>query len=218
MWIFTSFGFFSVVANRKKGKEQQVVVRARFEGDLDRLRKEYIPRLSGVTFKKYADYPYRAYCGRQAFANGMQKICMDLFYTNFKSEVGKVQGFKRESLYMDVWSTMRRGEEVRRWDTFLGHYGYSGGSATLFGATNGVSPTPLVPGRPHPDDPYERYASLDDWDDAEFARFLRRTPVPKERDTEPVGATDPLESKAEETPRRMRQLTIHERTALGRTR
>jgi len=43
MWLFTNFGFFSVV---QKPGDSLLTIRARAAFDLDRLRDEYLPTLS----------------------------------------------------------------------------------------------------------------------------------------------------------------------------
>jgi hypothetical protein len=45
MWLFTTFGFFSVV---QKSHSDGLTVRARDAADLDRLRAEYLPELSAT--------------------------------------------------------------------------------------------------------------------------------------------------------------------------
>ena len=46
MWLFTRFGFFSIV--RKPG-DDNLTVRARVAADLDALREQYLPELSATT-------------------------------------------------------------------------------------------------------------------------------------------------------------------------
>ena len=108
MWIFSLFGFFSVVQERDK--PDTMVVRARIQGDLDALREKYIPELTETVQLAHRDYPYRAYCTREVLAKGMVGIVTDLTYGNFKSEVARVQGWDRETLYSRVWSVMLDGE------------------------------------------------------------------------------------------------------------
>ncbi len=135
MWIYTVFGFYSVVQNRNKGKEGQLMVRARFREDLDRLREKYLPRLSETkAFKKgsYSDYPFRAYVGKMAFANALWKIAADIDYTNFKNEVGKVQGWDREGVYMKVWSVMKDSEVEKRTTFFEGTWSKDDFKSTTF--------------------------------------------------------------------------------------
>ena len=45
MWLFTNFGFFSVV---QKPGERDLTVRSRLRSDLERLRERYLPTLGPV--------------------------------------------------------------------------------------------------------------------------------------------------------------------------
>ena len=103
MWIFTTFGFFSVV---QKGGDPVLTIRARAAGDLDRLREKYLPELSPTKTGGGTDYPYRATVGHSAFAAALVKIVGDLHYSNFKSAVAKTMGYERESVYSKVWQVL----------------------------------------------------------------------------------------------------------------
>lgn len=108
MWIFTTVGFFSVVNNSQGGG---LLVRARVKGDLDALRKQYMTDLGPTTHSKDRDYPYRAQISHDGYGAGLQRIAQDIDYTNFKSEVARVQGWPRERLYAKVWGVMYAAEE-----------------------------------------------------------------------------------------------------------
>lgn len=125
MWIFTTFGFFSVTEtrndyNRSKLKgdteipvqpEGTLQVRARVRGDLENLRDRYLPELSEIYEMPWRDYPYRAFTDKQSFAAAMVLIIHDLTYNNFKATVEKEQGYPRESLYASVWGVMYGAEQ-----------------------------------------------------------------------------------------------------------
>jgi hypothetical protein len=100
MWIFTTFGFFSVV--QKKPQDDFLTVRARDPKDLDRLRKN-IPTL-GPTELKGGDYCCRAKVSRAAFAAGLATIASEISYDNFKNAVHKTMGSRRSRIYHDVWT------------------------------------------------------------------------------------------------------------------
>lgn len=132
MWIFTTIGFFSVVADRYDKKGYRLMVRARARGDLENFKKRYCHRLGpivdsraqrymgedskGKSFSFGSDYPFRAFVGRRAFANAMRLIARDLTYTNFKSEVMREQGGMREGVYMRVWSVMKDAQSDGKLD------------------------------------------------------------------------------------------------------
>lgn len=115
MWLFTKVGFFSVVESAEPqpelgGPGDVLSIRARVEGDLDALRAAYAPKLGPTIMIPNRDYPYRAYITKEALAEGMVRMTLDLDYGNFKSMVGKVQGYERAHLYSEVWGVMNDAE------------------------------------------------------------------------------------------------------------
>lgn len=103
MWIFTTFGFFSIV---QKPGDVRLTVRARARKDLDALRSRYLPSLSETIEGAGTDYRYRATVPRADLAEAMSRIVTDVTYSNFKSEVARRAGHGRESLYHRVWDVM----------------------------------------------------------------------------------------------------------------
>lgn len=123
MWLFTTVGFFSVVRDNK-ADGQGLLVRARVREDLEQLREKYLPELGKTTHDSTRDYPYRAKCSHDAFAQAAARIALEIDYSNFKGEVARKQGWDREKLYSQVWSVMlgaeRKLEKGRRSDTLFG--------------------------------------------------------------------------------------------------
>jgi len=112
MWLFTPFGFFSIVA---KEPGDVLAVRARFREDLDRLREGYLPTMTPTVSRGGSDYPYRAFVERSQFQRALRRIVEGLTYDNFKSEVGRTLGKDRKRLYQAVWRVMKYGSRpVRR--------------------------------------------------------------------------------------------------------
>ena len=103
MWLVTNFGFFSIV--QKKG-EDILTVRARARGDLEVLKERYVPTLGHILKGEGSDYQYRAKVSREDLAGAMQKIIMDIDYSNFKDAVAEKQGHKRARIYGDVWEVL----------------------------------------------------------------------------------------------------------------
>lgn len=103
MWLFTNFGFFSVV---QKPGDSLLTIRARAASDLDRLRTEYLPTLSPTATGGGTDYPFRAKTDRKALGVAMQQMVADLNYSNFKSEVAKQLGSERAHVYGKVWEDL----------------------------------------------------------------------------------------------------------------
>ena len=103
MWLFTTIGFFSVV---QKTGNSFLTVRARVASDLDRLRDNYMPKLSETIKGRGTDYPSRATISHEDFGRGMVKIVKEIRYSNFKSEIEAKMGGKREAIYHEVWSIL----------------------------------------------------------------------------------------------------------------
>jgi hypothetical protein len=96
MWIFLSDSFISVV--QKPGDTDLLTVRARIEGDIERVFPD-----AKVEANKGTDYKYRAKVAREVVAKALHDQAMSVDYTNFKSTV---KASKRHDAYMGVWSAM----------------------------------------------------------------------------------------------------------------
>lgn len=107
MWLFTTFGYFSVV---QKAGEPFLTVRARVAADLDALREKYLPELSAAMAIHGTDYPYRAIIGHEAFARGLAKIGQDIHYPNFKDAVLSGLGPERAHVYAEIWCRLHQLE------------------------------------------------------------------------------------------------------------
>lgn len=108
MWLITPVGFFSVVQKASDIAADTLTVRARVRGDLDALREQYLPGLGEVQESKTNDYRLRAVAPRAEVAAAMASMVDQLQYSNFKSQVAKVQGTARAHLYHDVWDVLHR--------------------------------------------------------------------------------------------------------------
>ena len=103
MWLFTPFGFFSVV--RKPG-DPLVTIRSRTRGDLVRLCKHYLPEADEPVAHEGTDYPWRVRCAQADFAEAMKAISLQIDYANFKDEVALTLGKDRAHRYAKIWSTL----------------------------------------------------------------------------------------------------------------
>jgi hypothetical protein len=109
MWLFTPFGFFSVVAHR--AHPDRVLVRSRVRADLVELAKRE-PGKPVIRRTPEADYPYRIEIARRRLATIVQRFVLDeLDYPNFKGAVAERQGFGRAHAYHDVWERLRGTED-----------------------------------------------------------------------------------------------------------
>ncbi|MEO8092936.1 MAG: hypothetical protein ABI726_09550 [bacterium] len=102
MWVFTTQGFYSVVAHRDD--PERVIVRARAREDLEALR-EQIPSLR-IFEDTDADYRWRAIVAHEKWVAAVAILAAGIDYPNFKSAVGERQGHERERIYSQVWGEM----------------------------------------------------------------------------------------------------------------
>lgn len=104
MWLFTTSGFFSVVAHR--GDRHTVLVRARAEEDLENLRSQHLPGID-IVENDGSDYRWRAYVPRADWERVAARLAAEVDYPNFKDAVAERQGHERAERYMRIWSVMR---------------------------------------------------------------------------------------------------------------
>src|SRR5918996_4129473 len=116
MWLATQNGFYSVVAydpnkdpvvGPKPSAGTHLLVRARARGDLEALRQS----ISDLAVREdpMADYRYRAVVSRADWDRAMVAEAAMVDYTSdFKGRVGELQGVDRETLYTQIWATLRR--------------------------------------------------------------------------------------------------------------
>ena len=120
MWVFTKYGFYSVVCARQgDGSHGQpvdlsrVMVRARLREHLDALKARFPERLGDCEVKEFngSDYACRIFVDKAHWSALMALLADDIDYDNFKSEVARHQGragAEYERSLHDVWSVMRR--------------------------------------------------------------------------------------------------------------
>jgi hypothetical protein len=111
MWlVHPELGFFSVV--QKQG-DTRLTIRARFQGDLERLRDGPMPDLGRTAVTPPADYRFRAVIGHDEFASGLAKIALLLDYDNVKARSAEVDGHGiRLAAYHRVWAALYRAQEA----------------------------------------------------------------------------------------------------------
>jgi hypothetical protein len=100
MWIFLSDAFLSVVADKDDPSGPRLLVRARPEGDIERVFPEAEPATTPA-----ADHRFRAWLPREQVIEAMQQKIENLAYANLKSSI-------RDHAYHDAamgaWSVMHR--------------------------------------------------------------------------------------------------------------
>ena len=111
MWLFTRYGFYSVVQD--KLDDQRVQVRARVRADLEALQRSAAGELRDVEIimTPHADYRYRIVVPRAQWCTVAGRLSNDIDYVNFKNEVhGEAD---RDDAYLAVWSAMNRLQSKR---------------------------------------------------------------------------------------------------------
>lgn len=102
MWLFTTQGFYSVVAHRDD--PGTLIVRARTRADIEALR-EQVPAIEPFEDPS-ADYRHRAYVSRGEWLAAVAELTAELDYDNFKSEVAREQGHERAGVYGRIWGEL----------------------------------------------------------------------------------------------------------------
>lgn len=106
MWIFTTDGFLSVVADREDPIGGRLLVRARKRKHLKKLLPD-----CPVFEKKPSDYPWRAWASRDRVQALLAEQVRTLDYDNFKNAIP-------DAVYHDacteVWGAMWRYEQEEK--------------------------------------------------------------------------------------------------------
>ena len=116
MWIFTKYGFFSVVCASKapsdlRGKvldKNVVMVRARARSHLLRLQKAYALMPFKIHTDTGTDYAFRMILPKKLWVEVAAELCRDIEYGNFKDACHKATDDHtyHDALYK-VWATMQ---------------------------------------------------------------------------------------------------------------
>lgn len=110
MWLFTTDGFFSAVADRDH--PGHVVVRTRVREDGERLLAAL--GAGELLETQEADYRFRVRATREAWVGYVASAAEDIDYDNFKAAVAVRNGAGRARTYGDVWAVMRDLQESSR--------------------------------------------------------------------------------------------------------
>ncbi|MBV5322791.1 MAG: NUDIX domain-containing protein [Ilumatobacteraceae bacterium] len=103
MWLFTRYGFFSVV---QKEDSDVLTIRAQVKSDLDRLRRYVLPTLAQATSHGGTNYPWRATAGKADFGEAAKRMAEDISYAGFTDEVALGLGKNRAQRIGKVWTPL----------------------------------------------------------------------------------------------------------------
>jgi hypothetical protein len=116
MWLFTQYGFYSVVCARDlTGNPSQVdpdtfMVRARRRQHLESLQKRF-PKLGSfeITDTSGTDYRFRVVVPKAVWNEVVRDLTAEIDYGNFKDRAGRASGDDRyvHALH-EVWAVMER--------------------------------------------------------------------------------------------------------------
>ena len=102
MWICTSNGFLSVVANRDD--KSTLLVRARLAGHIESAFPD-----AKIFYKTGSDYLYRALIPREEVAQVIAKQITDINYDNFKNSV---KNRPYHDALLGMWTIMYRLQDA----------------------------------------------------------------------------------------------------------
>ena len=109
MWLFTDFGFFSVVKSNEE--HDKVLVRGRTVEDLERLVLRHGSSLnstvSDILMTPKNDYCCRLIVPASLWSQAVFEISENIDYDNFKNSVKKKLGHDRANQCASIWCTMR---------------------------------------------------------------------------------------------------------------
>jgi len=105
MWILLNDAMFSIVEDRQD--RTRVVVRARFEGDLEKVFPAYA---ENVIVQDISDYRFRIFADRDYVKEIVASEVERIDYDNFKNSVADDE---RHNLYTKVWQIFFSAQESR---------------------------------------------------------------------------------------------------------
>ena len=111
MWIYTTKGFFSVVEHKED--PERIMLRARVKVDIQNIKKIFDDlglEATDILENVGSDYKYRIFANRMDWVSVMNRLMIDMNYTNFKDAVYETDSYKikdmRHEAYYKVWSIM----------------------------------------------------------------------------------------------------------------
>ena len=118
MWLFTKYGFYSVVCARqgdgRLGRPvdtNRVMVRARVRDHLEALIGRFQDQLGAAEIQAFpgSDYAWRIFVPKQSWTTAVAALAEEVDYDNFKSAVAHMRGRDGyEQALHDVWEVMYR--------------------------------------------------------------------------------------------------------------
>jgi hypothetical protein len=120
MWLFTKYGFYSVVCARRGAGQpgqtvdpERIMVRSRLHEHLQALQERLPDLLGACEIREFAgsDYAYRIFVDKAVWSQAILELTSEMDYDNFKSEVARFQGRggrEYEHALHNVWGVMHK--------------------------------------------------------------------------------------------------------------
>ncbi len=112
MWIFTKYGFYSIVCAKRDGEggPSKIMIRARMRRHLENLADRF-PALKDAEIKTTTDtdYRYRLFLKKETWAGVLFELAQEQDYSNFKDEAARNRdavGSRYVDALHEVWSVM----------------------------------------------------------------------------------------------------------------
>lgn len=105
MWVATTRGFYSAV-QKPTDSYDQLTIRARNLGDIERLAELIPDARGGITHGGGTDYPYRLRCTKSEWEDALKIMASEIDYANFKDEVKRTRGAHVAEVYSRVWTVL----------------------------------------------------------------------------------------------------------------
>lgn len=106
MWLFTKYGFYSIIQDEKDNTLFKV--RARKKADLQELQNN-VAEISGCSIHQdlKADYRFRIFINQKQLESLMIQLSNSLDYSNFKDSIYRNESQKDKlDSYHQVWDVM----------------------------------------------------------------------------------------------------------------
>jgi hypothetical protein len=118
MWLFTKYGFYSVVCARQGDggygqpiDANRLMVRARLRQHLEALRTRFPAVLGDAEILAFpgSDYAFRIFVPKADWVTVAAELTDEIAYDNFKAEAARGDASQSyEAALHDVWSVMNR--------------------------------------------------------------------------------------------------------------
>ncbi len=105
MWLFTQYGFYSVVA-QSSDNEENYLVRSRVRNDLENLKA--LARLDNEILENVGtDYRYRLVLSGEEWSRALGSLGAAIDYSNFKNRIGELPDQRGKNMaYHQIWSKL----------------------------------------------------------------------------------------------------------------